>query len=126
MTTSRREILPGRDHPVTVKPVAGMTRIMAGAETLATSAHFLELHEQNQPTLAYFPIADVRTDLLEPSEKIEWCPYKGEACFFHIVLPDNTRIENGAWSFPSPLPSAAALKGHIAFSPKRTQLVMSA
>lgn len=62
----------------------------------------------------YFPRDDVETRVLEPSETAYTCPWKGAAQYYHVRVGD-TRLEDGAWSYPDPKPAARAIAGHVAF-----------
>ncbi len=62
----------------------------------------------------YFPIAAVRQDLLEASERRTVCPKKGEAHYYHILVGNDCNVD-AAWRYPDPKPSAARIAEHIAF-----------
>ena len=62
----------------------------------------------------YFPIASVRQDLLEPSDRRTVCPKKGEAHYYHIVVGNDCNVD-AAWRYPEPKLSASRIKDHIAF-----------
>ncbi len=51
------------------------------------------------------------------SDKVTWCPYKGEAAHYHFTLPNGRVLENAAWSYEDPLPAVAAIKDRLAFYP---------
>ncbi len=62
----------------------------------------------------YFPAEDVYFDYLEESELKTFCPWKGEASYYHINVDGDTN-ENAAWYYPNPKEAAAVIKGRIAF-----------
>lgn len=62
----------------------------------------------------YFPLASVRRDFLEPSERTTRCPWKGEAHYYHIVVNDDCNVD-AAWFYPEPKPAASNIKDHVAF-----------
>jgi uncharacterized protein (DUF427 family) len=47
----------------------------------------------------YFPEADVRADLLVPSDRTEHSPSRGDASFSHVEVR-GTRVEDAAWRYP--------------------------
>jgi uncharacterized protein (DUF427 family) len=53
----------------------------------------------------YFPPASVKPDLLEQSATPYTCPWKGE-CQYFTVKVDGRRLQDRAWSYPHPYPSA--------------------
>jgi len=85
-----------------------------GGETVVDSRAPMLLHEHGHLPVYYFPTADVRTDLLEPSDRLTRCPRKGHAV--HHTLRVGTRIaQNAAWSYPEPIRGAPPLQDHLAF-----------
>ncbi|MFG0329123.1 MAG: DUF427 domain-containing protein [Phycisphaerales bacterium] len=86
-----------------------MPRAKFNGETIADSDKVIEL-EGN----VYFPEESVRVDYLRESEERTSCPWKGDACYYNVVVGDQT-AENAAWSYQEPKPKANQIKGHIAF-----------
>jgi uncharacterized protein (DUF427 family) len=72
------------------------------------------LLREGGPPKYYFPLEDVRTDLLRPSERKTNSPGKGEAAWWTIQATGK-RAENAAWSFSTPSADAAFLRGYISF-----------
>lgn len=62
----------------------------------------------------YFPIEDVRRDLLESSPTQSVCPWKGRANYYTVVV-DGQRNLDAAWYYPSPSKAAAGIAGRVAF-----------
>jgi uncharacterized protein (DUF427 family) len=104
---------PGR--ALYLEPTPKRIRVVVGGETIADSRRAMLLHESGHQPIYYFPPEDVRSDVLEPSERHTRCPKKGEASYHTIRAGDNV-VEAGAWYYPDPIPSAPPeLKGLIAF-----------
>jgi uncharacterized protein (DUF427 family) len=97
-----------------LEPTPKRLRVVVGGETVADSRHALMLHESGHQPIYYFPESDVRSELLEPSERHTHCPKKGDASYWTIRAGDAV-VEAGAWYYPDPLPGAAGLTGLIAF-----------
>ncbi|MBW3549089.1 MAG: DUF427 domain-containing protein [Actinobacteria bacterium] len=87
--------------------------VFAG-EAVVDSRQAKLLHETGLAPVWYFPLHDVRTDLLVPTERYTTCPYKGEASYWSITVGDRT-ADNAVWGYPKPLKSAPPLGGHVAF-----------
>lgn len=87
--------------------------ILAG-ETVVDSRRVKLLHETALLPVWYFPEADVRPDVLRPSDHRTTCPFKGEASYHSLVVGDRT-VENAAWFYPEPIAGAPPLAGHVAF-----------
>jgi uncharacterized protein (DUF427 family) len=89
-------------------------RALLGGETIADSRHAKLLHEQNHLPVYYFPVEDVRMDLLEPTDHATHCPFKGQAHYWS-VRAGGKLAENAAWGYPEPLADAPPLEGYVAF-----------
>lgn len=63
---------------------------------------------------AYFPLASLRTQHLRPSDHHSWCPWKGEASYYHVEVNGHTNA-NAAWFYPQPKPEAEAVRDRVAF-----------
>jgi uncharacterized protein (DUF427 family) len=53
----------------------------------------------------YFPPSSVKAELLETSPTPYTCPWKGECQYFTINV-DGQRLQDRAWSYPTPYPTA--------------------
>jgi uncharacterized protein (DUF427 family) len=62
----------------------------------------------------YFPLHDVRTDLLESSETQTFCPWKGTASYYTLRV-DGGRNPDAAWFYPEPKDAARHIAGCVAF-----------
>lgn len=62
----------------------------------------------------YFPLADVQTQHLRPSESHTTCHWKGEASYYDVVVSDKVN-RDAAWYYPNPSPAAERIKGRVAF-----------
>ena len=62
----------------------------------------------------YFPVADVRTDLLVPTATTTHCPYKGQAQYWSVRVGDRL-VEDLAWSYRTTLPESQKIAGLVAF-----------
>lgn len=101
-------------HRITTEQAGGRLRVVFAGETVADTTRARLLHETGIPAVHYVPMSDVRTELLEPSDRRSVCPFKGEASYWSIVL-DGRRAEDAVWGYEDPLPERADIKGHVAF-----------
>ena len=81
---------------------------------IANSSRALLLLERKHLPVYYFPMDDVRMDLLKETDSHTHCPRKGNASYWTIEVGD-WRSENAAWSYLDPIPQAAEIKGYVAF-----------
>ena len=89
-------------------------RVIIGGETVADSRRAMLLQESGLQPVYYFPPEDVRSDLLESTDKHTHCPKKGDASYYTIRVGDRV-VKNGAWYYPEPLDGAPPIEDLIAF-----------
>ncbi len=89
-------------------------RVVFAGVTVADSKHVVLLHEFGRLPVFYFPLEDVRMDLLEASEHRTHSPLKGEASYWTLRVGDRI-AEHAAWSYPHPLPEEPQIQGYLAF-----------
>jgi len=119
----RRHLEPGPDHPILIESKSTPVRIiLAGEIVLATPTH-LELQEANYPIALYLPRNELDVSRLERSEHTSWCPYKGEASYYHLRRANGTRSENAVWSYETPFPAVAEIKSALAVYPDRVDAI---
>jgi uncharacterized protein (DUF427 family) len=78
-------------------------RVLFAGVTIAKSTRVMRLQEFGYLPVYYFPLEDVRKDVLEKTDHHTYSPLKGEAAYWTIRIGDNV-AENAAWSYPNPLP----------------------
>lgn len=62
----------------------------------------------------YFPIDDVRHELLVETRHRTLCPWKGVASYW-TVEADGMVADHGAWTYRRPSPLARRIRGRVAF-----------
>jgi uncharacterized protein (DUF427 family) len=108
---------PGSGPLEFVYPDKRVRAFFAGT-AIADSRRPLLLLERNHRPVYYFPMDDVRMDLLKATTKHTHCPRKGEASYWTIEVGDR-RSENAAWSYLDPITRAAEIRGYVAFYGKK-------
>ena len=89
-------------------------RTVFGGVTIADSTHVMLLHEAGRLPVFYFPIEDVRMDMMVATEHSTYSPLKGNASFW-TIRGDDRMIENATWSYLNPVPGGPEIKGYMAF-----------
>jgi uncharacterized protein (DUF427 family) len=89
-------------------------RVLIDGFCVADSASPRLLFETGLPVRYYLPKTHVRTDLLERSETVTHCPYKGRAEAWDVRVGD-ALYEALAWCYPAPLPESQRIAGLLAF-----------
>ena len=87
--------------------------VLAG-ETVADSIHVKLLIEAGRLPVFYFPVADVRQDLLVASDQQTESSLKGTASYWHIRVGDRL-AENAVWRYPNPPAHSPAVQDYYAF-----------
>lgn len=85
--------------------------------TLADSTHPTLLLETGLPTRYYLPKAEVRMDLLTPTQLTTACPYKGNASYWSYG-----EHENVIWGYSFPVAESAKIAGLVCFYNEKVDL----
>jgi uncharacterized protein (DUF427 family) len=108
-------------HRIDTYRTSRPVRVSVDGEVVAESTQSVALFESGLPARFYLPAEDVRTDLLEPSEKRTRCAYKGVASYWHVRVGD-TLHEDLAWTYEEPDGDGRAIRGLICFFNERVDL----
>ena len=87
-------------------------------EVVADSRRVMLLIEPRHLPVFYFPLEDVRRDLLEPTDHHTSSALKGEAHHWHVKVGDRT-YNNVAWTYHQPTTLVAPIAGMICFYNER-------
>src|SRR5438270_8761561 len=83
--------------------------------TIADSKRVMLLHEFGRLPVFYFPMEDVRMDLMEETDHHTSSPLKGEASYWTIRV--GIRVaENSSWSYLAPLLVEPRINGYVSYS----------
>jgi uncharacterized protein (DUF427 family) len=99
---------------VDVRPTSRHVQVLAGDTVVAESHHPLVLTETGLPARWYLSPDDVRVSL-EPTGTRTRCPYKGEARYWNVRLPDGRVLTDAVWAYDEPLPESARIAGRPSF-----------
>ena len=93
---------------------------------IADSNAALQVEETGHTPVHYLPKKDVRLDLLRPTDHHTRCPFKGEASYWTIEVPDASgvrRSENAVWGYLAPYDEVARLADYVAFYGSRVDRI---
>jgi uncharacterized protein (DUF427 family) len=110
------------DHRVDLVPETRRVKMVFGGITIADSTAALRVEETGHDPAYYVPEKDMRLDLMHRTDLHTRCPYKGEASYWTIEVPngaDMRRAENAVWGYPTPYDEVAGIAGYYAFYPSR-------
>jgi uncharacterized protein (DUF427 family) len=114
--------VPDANHPISIDP--GTVRVVArvGDTVIADTNAALTLREAAYPPVHYIPLDDVVPGTLRASTSDSYCPYKGDASYYDVVLPDGQELADAVWTYHAPYPAVDAIAGHVAFYTDRVRV----
>ena len=74
------------------------------------------------PPILYFPIEDARKEFLVSTDFHTFCPLKGEASYYSLLV-DGKTTENVAWHYPKPFEYVKEISGYLSFYPDKVDIV---
>lgn len=119
----RRHLEPGPDHPITIEAKHAPVSVTLAGDIVLASATYFELREATYPPVAYIPRTKLDMSRLVRSEHSTWCPYKGEAAYFHLHTASGEIIENAVWTYETPFPAVAQIKDALAVYPNKVDAI---
>ena len=101
--------------------LARRNRVMVRSDTdvIAETQRPLIVDEQDHGLVVYFPREDVQMHLLEPSDTVTHCPFKGAASHWRLVGAGGPDV---AWSYEEPFPEVARIASYVAFYQDRVHV----
>jgi uncharacterized protein (DUF427 family) len=108
-------------HRVDVLNSSRQVKVTIDGELVAETSRPRLLFETDLPVRYYIPRLDVRMDLLEPTDSISRCPYKGVASYWSVRAGERVH-KDIAWSYKSPIPECPKIENLIAFYNERVDI----
>lgn len=108
-------------HRVDVRASSRRVTVAFSGRVVADSSRPKLLFETGNPTRYYLPFVDVDLGVLERSDTVSQCPYKGDGQHWNLVVGDHG-VSDAAWSLPHPLPEAVHAAEHLCFYPHKIEL----
>lgn len=97
---------PDRDIHFEASP--RRVRIKFGGEWIVDSTDMVLMYETGHLPVYYFPVRDVRLDLLHPTDHTSYCQYKGDAAYWTIEAGGRAS-ENAVWAYQQPFDEMTAI-----------------
>ena len=114
MTVSAGAERPFDPNAVRIEPSPRRVRAFLDGVPIADSRRVKLVFEPRRLPVYYFPLADVRADLLRPTDYTAAQGDQATVARWNLELGDR-KVENAAWSYADPDPDHAPLKDHVAF-----------
>jgi uncharacterized protein (DUF427 family) len=115
---------PTEAHPITVEPTGKHVTVRVNGELVADTHDALTLQESTYPAVQYIPLSDVVADRLRPSTTETYCPYKGDASYYHVVTTAGETVDDVIWTYQKPYPAVGDIAGHVAFYPDKADITV--
>ena len=116
--------IPDATHPITIRPTGSRVTVRVGGVKVAESDSARSLAEASYPVVQYVPVADVDQSLLRRTESQTYCPYKGDASYYSVQLPDGQTETDLIWTYEQPYPAVSEIAGHVAFYGNRAEITV--
>ena len=117
---SEREVRePTAEHPITITPTGKRVTVRINGTVIADIDDALTLQESTYRPVQYLPLADVVAGQLTRSATTTYCPYKGDAGYYHAAGVDDV-----IWTYENPYPAVVAIAGRVAFYPDKAQITV--
>jgi uncharacterized protein (DUF427 family) len=124
--SDRQVLQPTADHPITVEPTGKHVTVMVNGVVVADTDNALTLQESTYPAVFYIPISDVAQNVLKPSDTTTYCPYKGDASYYHVTTTASGDIvEDVIWTYEQPYPAVGDIADHVAFYPDKADIAVA-
>ncbi len=105
-------------HRIEITDSDAHVRVEVDGVTVAETRSARVLHETGLPARWYLPLDAVDPAVLRPSDFGSHCPFKGDASYYDVEVGGERR-SNLIWTYPEPIPGAAAIAGMVSFYPDR-------
>ena len=89
-------------------------RVEVDGQLVAETRRPVLLYETGLPTRYYIPRLEVRMDLLEATDTVTHCPYKGTASYWSLQVGDKV-YKDFVWSYPTPIPEIPKIENLLCF-----------
>jgi uncharacterized protein (DUF427 family) len=122
--TDRPVLQPTAEHPITIAPTDRHVTVRVNGEVVAETDAALTLQESTYPAVQYVPLADVVETALRRSDTTTYCPFKGEASYYHVTVGGDT-VDDVIWFYEQPYAAIAEIAGHVAFYTDKADVVVA-
>ncbi|MFL6026339.1 MAG: DUF427 domain-containing protein, partial [Friedmanniella sp.] len=97
--------------------------VRVGDTVVAETTAALTLREASYPEVQYVPLGENDPALLQPSKHHSYCPYKGRASYYSLVVPEaSADLSDAVWTYETPYAAVAEIAGHVAFYADRVDV----
>ena len=121
--TDRPVLQPNAAHQITITPTGTHVTVRVNGELVADTTDAVTLKEGSLPAVQYIPLADVVASALTPSDTTTYCPFKGDASYYHVTAGGDT-VDDVIWYYEQPFPAVADIAGRVAFYESKAEVAI--
>lgn len=103
----------GPSNRILFEPDARRLRAYVGDHLVLDTTRAHVLHETGHTPVAYAPLEDYDSEILQRTETTTHCPFKGDASYWSVRVGDDVR-DDAIWAYEDPIDAAPWLKGFAA------------
>jgi uncharacterized protein (DUF427 family) len=108
-------------HRVDVLNSSRHVKVMVEGEVVAETTRPRLLLETGLPPRYYIPKLDARLDLLDATDSVTACPYKGQARYWSVRAGGQV-LKDLVWSYPAPIPECPKIENLLSFYNEKVDL----
>jgi len=105
-------------RPPRLAPSSEQIQVVFNGETVADTWRPFRVLETSHPPVYYLPPEDIKMEYFSRTPRSSFCEFKGNATYWTIRVGEREAL-NVAWSYESPTPDFAAIRGYLAVYPGR-------
>ncbi|EAU83200.1 hypothetical protein CC1G_11661 [Coprinopsis cinerea okayama7 len=90
-------------------------RVEVNGVELANTRNPRLLFETLLPVRTYIPKVDCNMKLWKVSDLKTGCPYKGEASYYDVILPNGEHLKDLVWWYPNTTLESSPIRGYVCF-----------
>jgi len=111
---SNQESVWDYPRPPRLEPVTERLRVIFNGVTIADTTRAYRVLETSHPPSYYIPPEDIKIEVLQAETRQTMCEFKGIANYWTVSV-DGKTASHCAWSYETPNPAYAAIKGSLSF-----------
>lgn len=110
---------------IDILPSTREVRVEVNGVVVAQSTSNMFLHETMLRTRYYLTTTSVKDwTMLSKSDTTTFCPYKGQASYYHLRVGDNV-IEDAVWYYTYPTHESSAIQGLLCFYNEKVDIFVN-
>lgn len=111
------------NHRVMLEQTNDRVKVLVDETTVVDTCNAIQVKESRHDNVYYLPLSDVNQEFLFPSQTSTYCPFKGTARYWDVVVKGRT-IRDAIWNYPEPYDECSELAQFVSvYTNKLHQIV---